>query len=317
MAQKNSFANNLFGAIAGLSGNLIAPAPDFIPIDGSGGTLQLTNTTANWLGLRSRNMQYWAYVYCAPLSSVIDKLAECDINGVLEAIKADGSEDYSQSGTVKRLMKLLAKPNPLQSWEDFRAEQVAYKKIFGFCPVWPIVPAGMSDPTYAKTIWNILPWLATPQINNDFNIYSTSGSPVQNWTLSIFGQSVDIPGDKIMMLTDGIVKDNGNQYMLPLSKVAGLDYAVSNTCYSQEADNVLLRKLGPIGAWVHDPNPDSIKGYMPMKQEQKEELQNDLGGYGITWDQFQHLITRNRVKYEKAGVQCKGINDQRNISARV
>ena len=305
MAQKNSFANNLFGAIAGLSGNLIAPAPDFIPIDGSGGTLQLTNTTANWLGLRSLNMQYWAYVYCAPLSSVIDKLAECDINGVLEAIKADGSEDYSQSGTVKRLMKLLAKPNPLQSWEDFRAEQVAYKKIFGFCPVWPIVPAGMSDPTYAKTIWNVLPWLATPQINNDFNIYSTSGSPVQNWTLSIFGQSVDIPGDKIMMLTDGIVKDNGNQYMLPLSKVAGLDYAVSNTCYSQEADNVLLRKLGPIGAWVHDPNPDSIKGYMPMKQEQKEELQNDLGGYGITWDQFQHLITRNRVKYEKAGYNVK------------
>jgi hypothetical protein len=299
------FTNNLFGAIAGLQGSLVRPAPDFIPIDGSGKTLQLTNTSANWLGLRSRQMQYWAYVYCAPLSAVIDKLSECDINGELEAIKTDGTEDYSQSNTVKRLMNLLNRPNPIQSWEDFRAEQVAYKKIFGFCPVFPIIPKGFTDPTYATSIWNLLPWLCTPQINSDFNIYSTSGTPVKRWTMSIFGQAVTIDGDKIMMLTDGIVKDSGTQYMLPLSKVAGLDYAVSNCCYSQEADNVLLRKKGPIGAWSHDPLTDSVKGYLPMKQEEKLELQKDLAEYGLSWDQFQFLVTRQRVKYVSAGFNVK------------
>jgi len=252
-------------------------------------------------------MQYWAYVYCAPLSAVIDKLADCDINGELEALKQDGTEDYSQSATVKRLMRLLSKPNPLQSWDEFRSEQVAYKKIFGFCPVWPILGPGISDPTYAKTIWNIPPWLATPQINTEFSIYSTEGSPIKEWTISIFGKAVHIPGEKIMMLTDGSVKDSGNQYMLPLSKVAGLDYAVSNCCYSQEADNVLLRKKGPIGAWVHDPSPDSVKGYLPMKKEQKDELQEDLAGYGLTWDQFQHLVTRNKVKYESAGYNIRDL----------
>lgn len=299
------FTNNLFGAIAGLSGSLVRPAPDFIPIDGSGKTLQLTNTSANWLGLRSRQMQYWAYVYCAPLSAIIDKLAECDINGVVEAIKNDGTEDYSQSNTVKRLMNLLNKPNPIQSWEDFRSEQVAYKKIFGFCPVFPIIPKGFSDPTYATSIWNLLPWLCTPQINSGFNIYSTSGTPVKQWTMSIFGQAVMIDGDKIMMLTDGVVKDSGTQYMLPLSKVAGLDYAVSNCCYSQEADNVLLRKKGPIGAWSHDPPTDSMAGYLPMKKEEKKELQDDLAQYGLSWDQFQFLVTRQRVKYVSAGFNVK------------
>ena len=299
------FTNNLFGAIAGLTGNLVRPGRDFIPIDGSGGTLKLTNTTANWLGLRSRQMQYWAYVYCSPLSAIIDKIAECDMNGELEAIKNDGTEDYSLSLTVKRLMNLLERPNPLQTWESFRAEQVAYKKIFGFCPVWPIVPVGISDPTYAKTIWNVLPWLATPQINSEFSLYSETGSPVKSWQLSVFNSHINIPGESIMMLTDGIVKDSGTQYMLPLSKVAGLDYAVSNICYAMEADNVLLRKKGPLGVWTNNRPTDPVAGYLPMTAADKADLQTDLQSYGLGFEQFQYLVSRNNVKYESAGYNVK------------
>jgi hypothetical protein len=296
-----SFTNNLFGAIAGVQGNLVRPAPDFIPIDGNGGTLKLTNTTASWLGLRSKNMQYWAYIYCAPLGSVVDRLAECDINGVLEAIKDDGTEDYSQSITVKRLMKQLSQPNVMQTWEQFRGQQIIYKKLFGYCPVFPIVPTGFSDPTYATSIWNIPPWLATPQINTGFNLFSTTGTTISSYSLSIFNDSVEIPGDKLMTLYDGFVQDTSTVGMMPLSKLAGLDYAISNICYAMEADNVLLRKKGPLGVWTHAPTSDNVAGYLPMTPDMKKELQNDLQGYGLSFDQFQYLVSRNSVRYEKAG----------------
>lgn len=303
----SSFSQNLLGNIAGLQGNLIRPALDFIPIGANGQTLQLTNTTANWLGLRSRQMQYWAYVYCAPLGSIVDKLAECDISGELEALKNDGTEDYSQSPTVKRLMRLLAQPNPMQTWEQFRGQQVIYKKIFGYVPVWPIVPAGFTDVSYATSIWNIPPWLATPHLNTEFNFYSTTGNSIKEYTLSIFGDSYTIPGDKLMTLYDGFVQDNGNQFMLPLSKVAGLDYAISNINFAMEADNVLLRKKGPLGAWVHSPVTDNVAGYLPMTPTQKEELQSDLNQYGLSFDQFQHMISRSAVRYESAGYNVKDL----------
>lgn len=301
----NTFQQNLFGAISGQSAGLIQAAPNFIPINGSGGTLNLTSQTACWLGLQTRQMQYWAYRYCAPLASVIDKLAECDINGVPEIHKIDGSEDFSQSPKGLRLMRLLRQPNPRQTWEQFRGQQVIYKKIFGYVPVWPIMPVGITDKTYAYSLWNIPPWLATPQFNYDFNYYSRTGTPVLRFQVSIYGKSFEIPGDELMMLYDGFVQDSQTQYQLPVSKVAGLDYAISNCCYSQEADNVLLRRQGPLTIISHDPPTDGIKGYIPMSPEGKIELQESLNKYGVTFEQFQHYITRTPVKVQHSGFDAK------------
>lgn len=301
----NTFQQNLFGAIAGQATGLIQAAPNFIPIDGSGRTLDLTSQTASWLGLQTRQMQYWAYRFCSPLASVIDKLAECDINGVPEIHKIDGSDDFSQSPKGLRLMRLLRQPNPLQTWEQFRGQQVIYKKIFGYVPVWPIMPAGMSDKTYAYSLWNIPPWLATPQFNYDFNYYSRTGTPVLRFQVSIYGQSFEIPGEELMMLYDGFIQDSQTQYQLPVSKVAGLDYAVSNCCYSQEADNVLLRRQGPRTIISYDPPTDGIKGYIPMTPEAKLELQEAIGQHGLTFEQFQNFVTRMPVKVQQAGFDAK------------
>ena len=83
---------------------------------------------------------------------------------------------------------------------------------------------------------------------------------------------------------------------LPLSKVAGLDFFISNICASMEADNVLLKKKGPLGAWSFDPKPD-MAGTIPMTPDDKKEIQEDLKQYGLNWHQFQYVVSKIPLKW--------------------
>lgn len=301
-----SFSQNLFGAIAGKYLPPVKAGIGFLPNGTNGETVELKGNDASWLGLRNANMQYWAYVYCSPLAAIIDKQAECDINGAAEVLKLNG--DYTQSPAALRLIKLLKRPNKLQTWEQFRGEQLVYKKIFGYCPVFVINPAGFNDVTYASSMWNLPPWLAQPNIDYSFNLYSPGDIiPIKSYSINLFNQNIEIEGKNIFTLTDGFIKDENSTSNMPLSKIAGLDYAVSNICVAMEADNVLLRKKGPLGVWSHDRPADSFQGYIPMKKEEKDELQKDLQKYGLGFDQFQYLVSRQAIKYVSAGYNVKDL----------
>jgi hypothetical protein len=54
-----------------------------------------------------------------------------------------------------------------------------------------------------------------------------------------------------------------------------------------EADNVLIKKKGPLGFISHDPKPDTVAGYSPMSPKEKEEIQTELQKYGLSWNQWQ------------------------------
>src|SRR5688500_4930128 len=114
-------------------------------------------------------MQYWAYNYCSPLAAVIDRLAEADTNGELQIVNADYTvrENYRKDPKVNRVMNLLSRPNPIQTWEEFNSEQVVICKIYGYCPVFAVIPAGM-DRSHAVSLWNLNPYYARPTFNDRF-----------------------------------------------------------------------------------------------------------------------------------------------------
>jgi len=298
------FSQNLFGAIANNFVPPVSTQADFIPTNSIGDTLDIKGADATWLGLRGVNMQYWAYVYCAPLASIIEKIADCDINGYPEVLKLSG--DYTQSPVAKRLSGLISKPNAIQTWGQFRGEQVVYKKIFGYCPVLVINPAGFIDNTYASSMWNLPPWKASPVINGSFSLYKKDG-PISSYNITLYSETLNIDAKNIMLLTDGFAIDEGSQFSLPLSRVAGLDYAVSNICAAMEADNVLLRKKGPLGVWSNDRPADSFQAYAPMRKDERDELQSELSKYGLKFNQFQQLISRSNIKYVSAGYNVKDL----------
>ena len=310
------FTQNLFGSIAG---NLpyAGSIKDFIPGGSNEQIVQLTgNDGAVWLGLRSRMMQYYAYTYCSPLASVIDRLAESDINGKIELFKNDGTEDYTQSPAAKRIVALLSKPNPLQTWEQFRAQQTAYKKIFGFCPVFVVRPVGM-DASWTKYMFNLAPWMVQPeQEPADY-----TGVQIKNLHLEGYGgQSLTLTPDQFFLLNDGFVSDMSAAYMLPLSKMVGLDWEISNVLAAMEADNVLLKRRGPIGFISHDAATKSseVGGYMPMLPKEKLELQKDLDNYGMSWAKLSNfVITRQAVKWVPTGFDTKALQTKETILAGI
>lgn len=304
------FISNLFGTIAESAGAIPVPKNiDFIPVDRKGNTIQIKGDGASWFGLRSKEMQLNAYKSCSPLAAVIDRLAEADINGIPEILRAagKGKEDYATSEYAMRMNNLFSRPNPLQSWEQFRGQQVVYKKIFGFCPVWPILPAGYSDPSEAYQIWNLPPWLFEPSEPKTWLRQRDISSMITEWKLNILGEQVMIPADKIFILEDSFIQSEESNYILPESRLIGLDMAISNICYSMEADNVLLRKKGPLGAWTHDAGAvkDSVAGYLPMTPTEKEEIQKDLSRYGVSWNQYQYIVSRQAIKWQPVSFDVK------------
>jgi hypothetical protein len=66
-----------------------------------------------------------------------------------------------------------------------------------------------------------------------------------------------------------------------------------------EADNVLLKKRGPLGFISHDAaaTKDSVAGYLPMTNKEKDEIQASLSQYGLNLQQFQYAISRQAVRW--------------------
>lgn len=293
---------SLFGSIA--TQRLPSGATvDFIPTDDEGGTLDLRGTDhpPQWLGLESRTQQMWAYRYCPPLSSVIDRIAEADTNGRVSFLNNDLDntpvKNPNKIPQLNRIKKLMLNPNPWQTAEEFNAEQLILCKIFGYCPVLAISPFGF-DKSHSKYLINISPEICDPVTPNGIKILSIGDdfNPIKEWRINIFGEQVTIKSSDILLVKDGFISIDYNRGGLPLSKIAGLDFAISNICAAMEADNVLLRKKGPLGIFSADPKPD-IAGWLPMAQEHKDELQKDLGQYGLTLGQLQYVISKNPLKW--------------------
>lgn len=293
-------SGNIFGTIGSnaLLMNL-ATSAGFLPIDGKGGTINLTgddNVDPKWLGLSSRNMQYWAYNYCSPLAAVIDRLAEADTNGRIEVVNDDMTVvNYRKNPVLNRVMKLMVNPNPFQTREEFNAEQIVLCKIFGFCPVFCVSPLGM-DKTYTRYMFNLNPFYCIPQLNYDYSMYNPTVGMIKNWNITILGETYNIPAEDIILVKDGLIDSLSPLNGLPISKIAGLDFFVSNICAAMEADNVLLKKKGPLGVFSLDSKPD-LAGLKPMQIEDKKELQSDLRQYGMTLGQLQYVISRQPLKW--------------------
>jgi hypothetical protein len=317
----SSWGQNLFGIIAGwgsgasIGNGLITPG--FVPTNSSGGIMRIRGSQASWLGLRTREMQKQAYEFCYPVSSVCDRLAEYDLTGVIEILrsKGKGKEDYATNPWSQRMNKLIAQPNPLQAWEQFRGQQVVYKKLFGFCPVFPVMPVGMDfDPSYCMAIWNLPPWLFRAEPTNKLLEATDIDEIIKSYSITIHGKKVTLTGKQVFILEDGFIQDENENFLLPQSKLVGLDMAVSNICAAMEADNVLLRKKGPLGFISSEAVKDAA-GYIPMRPEEKKELQEALQVYGLSWDQYQYVISRTPSKWNPMSYDVNQLGTKETVIA--
>lgn len=318
-------SNNMFGSISAQAGFPFSSVMDFIPNGINGETLSMTgdnvDVKAVWIGLSGKNMQYWAYNYCAPLATVIDRLAEADSNGILKFW--DNTEEkvlksVSKIPNLNRIKKLFKNPNPLQTFPEFNSQQLAFCKTFGYCPVWCISPFGFTK-DYTVAMFNLNPFYCEPTANENYDCYAKQGDPNSNpikfWTLNIHGKRYEIPASEILLVKDGYM-DKLDRNGLPISKVAGLDYYVSNICAAMEADNVLLKKKGPLGVFSSDSKPD-MAGVVPLTQGAKDDLQLQLKQYGLTLGQLQYVISKWPVRWNPMSFNLKDLMTKETVKQGV
>lgn len=312
----NNFLNNLFGTIAGHAVS-IPMTKDFIPINSDGGVLHLKGEQATWLGLQNPIMQKYAYDYCYAVAAVADKLADMDVDGkvAINNIKGKGKEKPATGDYATRIRLRLEEPNPFQSWEQFRGQQVMYKRVFGFCPVLPLVPAGF-DVSYTTQMVNLPPWMFSVKTKPTKGLFNTKVDVIEKYVLTLPDAIIELDPETIILLEDSYMPNyNLTKGVLPQSKLVGLDMAVSNLCAAMEADNVLLRKKGPLGFISHDAAAvkDSVTGYLPMTKKEKIELQGALQQYGMTLQQYQYVISRQAVRWNPMSFDVKQLGTKETI----
>lgn len=314
------FSNNLFGAI-GAGAVIPFTGADFLPVDNKGNKIDVSgNNQARWLGLQTKTMQRFAYEFCYPLASVVDRLAEYDLTCDIEITRLNGKgkDNVLTSDWAKRVLNLLENPNPLQSYEQFRGQQLVYKRIFGYCPVLPLLPLGYStDPSDAVAMINIPPWCFEPIVKHPNVYFGTKLEDyISGWRVNILGREAVLAPNDVFILKDGFFNDELEQFILPKSKLVGLDMAVSNLCAAMEADNVLLRKKGPLGFISDDPGTkDNVAGYLAMSKIQKKNLQSALTRYGLGWNQYQYVVSRRAARWNPMSYDVKQLGTKETVTA--
>lgn len=317
-----SFSRNLFGAIAGASLlDRISPGVDFIPLDGTGKTLNVSGKgmAAAWMGLKSAMQQKHAYEFCYPVAAVCDRLAEADTTGKLYILRAKGKgkDDEATSQWANSMRKLLAQPNVMQTWEQFRGQQMAYKKIFGYCPVLPILRAGFDSMPMSERVSsmiNIPPWCFEPIATGNIIGQSRLEDIVKHYKVTLLNHSFELRPDQLFILTDSYMQNENKGFLVPMSRLCGLDMAVSNLCAAMEADNIMLRRSGPAGV-LSPGSKDGLGTVPPYTEEERMEVQQDLSNYGVTWSQFQFMVSRNPINLQSIGFNAKQLGSKETIRA--
>ena len=252
------------------------------------------------------NSSLKAYQQCPVVSSIINKMAQCGINGQEYIQDTTGKE--SNTPQAKALRQLRGKPNPLQSGKEFKAQGSVYKKIYGYCPVLIIKPAGFEKDFSKWTIWNLPPWMIQVRDNNKL-FYETGVTPFESIWLRYMGNSVNVTDSVVFIKENQIATSTFNNSSavenvsmhLPDSKLHGLQSAIENFIASLTSRGAMVTERGPQWILTNDQSDTGDAGLFPLDPKAKEDLQSDWRQYGIGVGQKKAIITDAKLKLQTVG----------------
>lgn len=245
-----------------------------------------------------------AYQGCPPLTAVINRKAQCYINGRTEILNTQRKE--SDSPDAKRLRALLKKPNPLQTWKQFEAQQYIYVQLFGFCITLPIIPAGFEKlgPIYATSLWNIPPYML--QIEESTKLfYQSDLSGILNYIqLNYKGISTKLPLENLFIFKD--FTPSAESLIFPESRVKSLSMPVNNIMGAYLTRNELINYAGAQG--LFSPDSSDTSGAIPLREDEKSQLQEDFKRqYGVQRGQWRYIIAPAAMKWTAIGKPTKDL----------
>jgi hypothetical protein len=246
----------------------------------------------------NHNSSIYAYECCPPLAAVINRKAQCYINGLTKIINTQGKE--SQSPEAKKLKKLLSRPNPLQTWRQFEAQQYIYIMLFGFCITMPVMPAGFEDSSArdAQSLWNIPPYMVVIEESEKLFYQTDITKIIKSITITYKNQTTEIPLKNLFIFKDFV--PSSQTLIFPDSRTRALELNINNIIAAYIARGELIKFAGAQG--IISPEASDASGPIPLKEQEKIELQEQFKRqYGIQSGQYRYMLAPTAIKWTEIG----------------
>lgn len=246
-----------------------------------------------------------AFQKCSPLTSIICKKAQAFINGKTLIVnrKGKGKEKEATGEIASKIKKLMAEPNPLQSQKEYEAQQYIYTQLFGYCIVLPLKPVGF--PIHdATALWNIPPsMLDIEETEKNWLLAKEKADVIKSIIINFKGERTTIPVKDVYIVKD--ITPSFKSAIFPESRVCSLEMEINNIIGAYESRNVLINYRGALGAI--SPQAKDVAGPVPLKEEDKKELQSDFSRYGLKNSQWKFIISNAAIKWSQIGIPTKDL----------
>lgn len=251
-----------------------------------------------------------AYFDCPPLMAIINRKAQAYINGKTWIMNTQGKAKGKESSSemANKIRKLMARPNPLQSWKQFEAQQHIYMQVYGYNILLPIVPAGYEKygAIEATSMWNIPPYLLDIE-ETDKLFYQTDMTGIlKNIKLKYKkADPVSLDPKAIYIFKD--IMPSMYSMVFPESRIRSLVMPINNIIGSLDSQYSLINRRGAIGILSHDQTAPSGYVPLPLPKTEKDELQKDFERYGLRSNQWKVIITSASMKWQQMSMSVRDL----------
>lgn len=256
-----------------------------------------------YMELKNERDYLMAFNSCPPLKAIIGKRAKAFNTGKIEIINKN-TGNYATGSLAKSIREKLEKPNVLQTGRHFFSQHNHYIDIFGYCPVLVMRPSGMPDEISA--LWNIPPWLFDIDYTGKWIKQAKIKEIYKTYYMYWGGEKVELDFENLkFVFDDGVGTEGDTNLTIPDSRLVSLEYPVSNTIASYKSRNTLITKRGAVGILSNDSK--DAAGLIPLKPNQKDDVQRDFQKYGIVGQPYQVIITDAALKWQQMGFPTKDL----------
>jgi hypothetical protein len=245
-----------------------------------------------------------AYFLCPPLSAIINRKAQNYTNGESYIINTAGkAKNQEATGEVaSKIRKLMARPNRLQTGDEFEAQNYIYTQTFGYCLVLAMKPVGF--PWYeADEIWNVPPSMLTITEKQGL-FFKGTNSTLESVMVSYGGESAYLPLDNVAIIRD--IMPSFFSVLIPDSRVKTLKMPINNIVGAYESRNMLINSRGALGMLTNQTQDSS--SFINLKPDEKETLYDDFKKmYGLRKGQSHVIITSANLKWQPMVLPTKDL----------
>lgn len=255
---------------------------------------------------------YNVYCKCSPLQSIVNRTADALTNGTWKIKDSEGDDVSTSSPKNKKIVALLKRPNPLQSYTDMLKTISIYKAVYGGAFIYAGMPIGSDDIKDAATLHVFSPLEVDIKWKDNLNFLEDKIEDlIDKYVIcpKNTDTKIEVNPKHVLFLYDtseafyifkkcGIVT-NG-------TRLKSLFYEIRNIMQAQEAIYSLNADRGAQGI-ISNTAKDSL-GYVPMTGEEKQRLQDRFrSNYGMRRDQDKVFITDASVDYTPIGFNVKDL----------